>query len=122
VCVADHVFHGGGVGRVTDRIVIVTGDRRLGGVPQRVVCRRVWAALQIDRRFTGCAVGSAVAGDSSRGGERFGPPSSPRSEDAPDRRFGRRHPQRGGVERLSSSLVLTLVASLMAIACVVTLA
>lgn len=158
VCVADHVFHGGAVGRVTDWIVIVTGDRLLGGVPQRVVCRRVWAVLQIDRRFTGRAVGSAVAGESSRGdadrraglaepssggcgvsldhrrtvvaasygfrddGERFGPPSSPRSEDAPDRRFGRRHPQHGGVERLSSSLVLTLAASLMAIACVVTLA
>jgi hypothetical protein len=114
--------------------------------------------LQIDRRFTGLAVGAAVASESSRGdadrragldelssggcgvsldhrrtvvaasygfrddGERFGPPSSPRSEDAPDGRFGRRHPQRGAMERLSSSLVLTLAASLMAIACVVTLA
>jgi len=55
-------------------------------------------------------------------GERFSPPSSPRSEDAPDRRLDRRHPQRGDGERLSSSLVLALAASLMAIACVVTLA
>lgn len=158
VCAADHVFHGGSVGRVTDWITIVTGDRRLGEFPQRVVCKRGWAVLQINRRFTGRAVKSAVAGESSRcdadrgapqpetgsrgcgvsldhkgtvvaasydfrdGGERFGPPSSPRSEDAPDRRFGRRHPQCGRVERLSTSLVLTLAASLMAIACVVTLA
>lgn len=40
VCVADHVFHGGSVGRVTEWMGILKGDRRLGRVPQRSVCRR----------------------------------------------------------------------------------
>lgn len=65
--------------------------------------------LQIDRRLRSRAVASAVADDASSVG-------------AADERFGPRRPQRGVMERLSGSLVLTLAASLMAIACVVTLA
>jgi len=94
---------------VRDWMVTVTGDRRLGGVPRRVLCGRMWAVLQIDRRTRARAVGPAVTGEASRA-------------EAADRRLGRLHPQRGVMERLSSSLVLTLAASLMAIACVVTLA
>lgn len=88
--------------------------------------------LQIDRRFIGRAVELVVAGAPSRADAARGPGQAETSSGgvsfdgnwtvATDSRFGRRQPQRGGVERLSSSLVLTLAASLMAIACVVTLA
>lgn len=110
----DRRFGGWAVGAAgAGDLPAVRGDRRSGRIPTSERDGRVFA----DYPTT-----AAASTDTRDDGEWFDVPSSPLSDDAAGSRFGLRQPERGGLDRLSGSLLRTIAESLMAIACVVTLA